>query len=185
MTKWSTCFAKTGALRTGHFAYPNGLHSEDYLQVALAMRYYQHAKVFSVGLSRKLRANSELRAMIPELSDCHAGNRGAPGRLRCVRSACAPIRSIGPSARCRGSRCAFGSSWNQHKGEKVLLVDDILRTGNKMQELKKLAEEAGAEVVGLAVMIYQPTPKTPKFRSAAAVLSGEFGQSILQRCGFL
>ena len=27
---------QTGALRTGHFAYPNGLHSEEYLQVALA-----------------------------------------------------------------------------------------------------------------------------------------------------
>jgi orotate phosphoribosyltransferase len=41
---------ETGALRRGHFAYPNGLHSEEYLQVALALRYYQHAKVLSVGL---------------------------------------------------------------------------------------------------------------------------------------
>ena len=42
-------------------------------------------------------------------------------------------------------------------------MDDILRTGSKLTELKKLLESNGAEVVGLAVMIYQPTPKTPSF----------------------
>ncbi len=58
----------TGALRDGHFVYPNGLHSNEYLQVPLAMRYYQHAKTLNVGLSRLLRANSEIPALIPELS---------------------------------------------------------------------------------------------------------------------
>ena len=45
-------------------------------------------------------------------------------------------------------------------GEKVLLVDDILRSGQKLAELKKLVESKGGEVVGLAVMIYQPNPTT-------------------------
>src|SRR5215210_1491400 len=69
---------QTGALRTGHFAFPSGLHSEEYLQVALAMRYYQHARTLSVGLSRKLRMNSELRAMIPELSIVAPATGGLP-----------------------------------------------------------------------------------------------------------
>ena len=59
---------ETGALRDGHFEYPSGLHSNEYLQVPLAMRYYQHARTLSVGLSRRLRAHAEIRAMIPELS---------------------------------------------------------------------------------------------------------------------
>ena len=54
---------ETGALRDGHFVYPNGLHSNEYLQVPLALRYYQHAKLFSVALSRMLRANPEIRAI--------------------------------------------------------------------------------------------------------------------------
>ena len=29
---------ETGALRDGHFEYPSGLHSNEYLQVPLAMR---------------------------------------------------------------------------------------------------------------------------------------------------
>src|SRR5262249_22316623 len=49
------------------------------------------------------------------------------------------------------------------KGEKVLLVDDMLRRGLKLVELKQLVESAGAEVVGLAVIVYQPIPTTPNF----------------------
>src|SRR6185436_10252525 len=59
---------ETGALRDGHFEYPSGMHSNEYLQVPLAMRYYQYQKTLSVGLSRLLRANSEIRAMIKDLS---------------------------------------------------------------------------------------------------------------------
>ncbi len=59
---------QTGALRDGHFEYPNGMHADEFLQVALAFRYYEWAKILSVGLSRRLRADSEIRAMIRELS---------------------------------------------------------------------------------------------------------------------
>src|SRR5438067_7052254 len=68
----------TGALRDGHFQYPSGLHSNEYLQVPLAMRYYQHARTLSVGLSRLLRANSEIRAVIPELSIVAPATGGLP-----------------------------------------------------------------------------------------------------------
>src|SRR5260370_25776288 len=69
---------ETGALRDGHFEYPSGLHSNEYLQVPLAMRYYQHARTLSVGLSRLLRTNSEIRAMIPQLSIVAPATGGLP-----------------------------------------------------------------------------------------------------------
>src|SRR5512137_1282659 len=69
---------QTGALRDGHFEYPNGLHADEYLQVALAMRYFQHAKTLSVGLSRQLRAHPEIRAIIPELSIVAPATGGLP-----------------------------------------------------------------------------------------------------------
>ncbi len=68
----------TGALRDGHFVYTDGLHSNEYLQVPLAMRYYQHAKTFSVGLSRLIRANTEIRPLIPELSIVAPATGGLP-----------------------------------------------------------------------------------------------------------
>jgi len=73
---------ETGALRDGHVEYPSGLHSNEYLQVPLAMRYYQHARTLGVGLSRLLRANSEIRAMIPELSVVAPATGGLPGAYR-------------------------------------------------------------------------------------------------------
>jgi orotate phosphoribosyltransferase len=153
---------ETGALRSGHFSYPNGLHSEEYLQVALAMRYYQHAKVLSVGLSRKLRANSELHAMIPELSIVAPATGGLP----VAYGVCEALRArqvYWAESEAPGQPMRFRQYMEKHRGEKVLLVDDILRSGRKLSELKKLAEEAGAEVVGLGVMIYQPNPMTPSF----------------------
>jgi orotate phosphoribosyltransferase len=50
-------------------------------------------------------------------------------------------------------------------GEEAVLVDDILRTGTKLAELKRLLEDKGAQVVGVAVIIYQPTPNTRDFGS--------------------
>ena len=45
----------------------------------------------------------------------------------------------------------------------MLLVDDILRSGRNLAELKTLVESSGAQVVGLAVIIHQPTPRTIDF----------------------
>src|SRR5690349_18823916 len=69
---------QTGALRKGHFEYSDGLHANEYLQTALAMRYYQHAKTLSVALSRLLRANPEIRAIIPQLSIVAPATGGLP-----------------------------------------------------------------------------------------------------------
>lgn len=152
----------TGALRTGHFEYPNGLHSNEYLQVALAMRYYQHAKVLSVGLSRLLRANSEIRAIVPELSIVAPATGGLP----VAYGVCEALRAhqvYWAEQRERDGKLSFRQHLEQVKGEQVVLVDDILRTGHKLGELKALIEQNGAKVVGLAVIVYQPTPKTPDF----------------------
>ena len=153
---------QTGALRDGHFEYPNGLHANEYLQVALAMRYYQHARTLSVGLSRLLRANPEIRAIIPELSIVAPANAGLPVAF----TLCEALRAhqvYWAERDMDNQPMRFRQYLQQLPGEKVLLVDDILRTGRNITELKRLVESNGAEVVGLAVIIYQPTPRTPDF----------------------
>jgi orotate phosphoribosyltransferase len=155
---------ETGALRDGHFQYPGGLHSNEYLQVPLALRYYQCQRTLSVGLSRLLRANAEIRAIVPHLSIVAPATGGLPvayGICESMRAhqvywaekinAAEPLR--------------FRQYLEQHPGEPVVLVDDILRTGSKLAELKQLLEANGAQVVAVAVIIYQPTPKTHDFGS--------------------
>ena len=153
---------QTGAIRDGHFEYPNGLHANEYLQVQLAMRYYQHAKVLSVGLSRLLRANAEIRAMIPELSIVAPDTGGLP----VAYGVCEALRAhqvYWADRKEENGAMRFRQYLEQLPGEKVLLVDDILRSGKNLTELKRLVESSGAQVVGLAVIIYQPTPQTVDF----------------------
>jgi orotate phosphoribosyltransferase len=155
---------KTGAIRDGHFEYPNGLHSSQYMQVQLAMRYFQDAKVLSVGLSRLLRANSEIRAMIPELSIVSPDTGGLP----VAYGVCEALRAhqvYWADRKEENGPMRFRQYLVQNPGEKVLLVDDILRSGHNLGDLKKLVEGNGAEVVGLAVIVYQPNPKTADFGS--------------------
>jgi orotate phosphoribosyltransferase len=155
---------KTGAIRDGHFEYPNGLHATEYIQVQLAMRYYQHAKVLSVGLSRYIRANAEIRAMIPELSIVSPATGGLPVAYGICEALRAHQVYWADRNDSRGPM-HFRQYLEQKPGEKVLLVDDIVRTGQNLAELKRLVESTGAKVVGVAVIIYQPAPTTVDFGS--------------------
>ena len=155
---------ETGALRDGHFEYPTGLHSNEYLQVPLALRYYQHQRMLSVGLSRLLRGNPEIRAMMPQLSIVAPATGGLP----VAYGVCEAVRAhqvYWAESDHDGEPQRFRQYLEQHPGEQVVLVDDILRTGGKLAELKRLLESRGATVVGLAVVIYQPYPTTHDFGS--------------------
>lgn len=153
---------RTGGLRKGHFEYPNGLHTDEYLQVALTMRHYQSAKILSVGLSRLIRAHADLRAMIPELSIVAPATGGLP----VAYGVCEALRAhqvYWAERDGEGDALRFRQFLEIAPGEKVILVDDILRTGTKMTELQKLVEDRGGEVVAIAVLIHQPEPGAATF----------------------
>jgi orotate phosphoribosyltransferase len=153
---------ETGALRDGHFQYASGMHSDEYLQVALAFRYYQYAKILSVGLSRRLRADTEIRAMIKELSIVCPNTGGLP----VAYGVCEALRAhqvYWAEQDTDASPMRFRQFVQPARGEKVLLVDDILRSGRRLTELRNLVESFGANIVGLAVAVYQPNPSVAKF----------------------
>ena len=154
---------ETGALRDGHFEYPSGLHSNEYLQVPLALRYSQYQRMLAVGLSRLLRAHPEIRAAVKDLSIITPMTAGLP----VAYGVCEALRAnqVYWAEREHDEPLRFRQFMEPRKGEPVVLVDDILRTGSKLAELKRLLESAGAIVVGLAVIIYQPIPTTVNFGS--------------------
>jgi len=154
----------TGALRSGHFEYPNGLHSDQYLQVPIAMRHSEHAKLLNVALARHVRSHHEIRAIAHELSIVCPATGGLPvayGVCEALGAKQVYWAERGDS----GGPLRFRPHLEPGAGEKVLLVDDILRTGQKLTELKHLIEARGASVVALAVIVYQPNPQTPNFGS--------------------
>lgn len=153
---------ESGALRDGHFRYPNGIHSNEYLQVPIAMRDYQTARTLSVGLSRLVRANPEIRARIPDLSIVAPATGGLP----VAYGACEALRAkrVYWAEREEETKpLRFRQFIEPCKGEPVVIVDDILRSGRQLTELRALLESFGAVVVAVAVVVYQPTPKTKSF----------------------
>jgi orotate phosphoribosyltransferase len=153
---------RTGGLRDGHFEYPPGTHSNQYVQVPLTMRYYEAAKILSVGLSRLLRAHTDLRAMIPELSVVAPATGGLP----VAYGVCEALRArqvYWAESNGSGDALRFRQFLEVQPGEKVLLVDDLFRTGTKLAELKRLVEAQGGEVVALAVVLFQPYPRVRSF----------------------
>jgi orotate phosphoribosyltransferase len=152
---------ETGALRAGHFEYSTGMHSNEYLQVPLALRYSQYQRMLAVGLSRLLRAHPEIRAAVKDLSVVTPMTGGLPvayGICEALRA-----RQVYWAEREHDEPLRFREFLEPRKGELVVMVDDILRTGSRLTELKTLLESYGAIVVGLAVIIYQPTPTTAGF----------------------
>lgn len=153
---------ETGALRDGHFEYANGMHADEFLQVALAFRHYQYAKMLSVGLSRHLRADSEIRASIKDLSIVTPTTGGLP----IAYGVCEALRAkqvYWAEQENDDGDMHFPQYVEQQPGEKVLLVDDILRSGKRFTKLRQLLEKNGAKVVGLAVAVYQPNPTIARF----------------------
>lgn len=157
-----TLLQRTGGLREGHFEYPSGFHAGEYLQVSLTMRDYEAAKILSVGLSRQLRAHPDIRAIIPELSIVSPATGGLP----VAYGVCEALRArqvYWGERENAGDPLRFRQFLDVKRGEKVLLVDDILRTGRNLSELKALVEAQGGEVVGMAVVIHQPYPDAIRF----------------------
>ncbi len=155
---------KTGALRDGFFEYPGGLYSNQYLQVALAMSSFQAQKTLSVGLSRLVRTDPEIRASIPELSIVTPATGGLPVAYG-VCEALRARRVYWAERNNDDDPLRFRQFLELEPGEKVLLVDDILRSGQKLTELKRLVEQRGGEVMGLAVVVFQPNPHCATFGS--------------------
>jgi orotate phosphoribosyltransferase len=148
---------RTGGIRQGHFEYPNGAHVSEYVQVALTMCDFNASNILSVALSRKLRSNSDIRAMLPKVSIVAPATGGLPVAYG-VSEALRAQRVFWAENESSGDALQFRQYLQLEKGEKVILVDDIFRTGAKLSEMKELVESAGGEVVAMAVIVYQPRP---------------------------
>ena len=153
---------RTGGLRSGHFENPDGLHVSEYLQVALTMRDFQAAKTLSVALSRRLRANSDIRALLPNVSIVAPATGGLPVAFG-VAEALRARKVYWAENQGNGGPLHFRQFLTLDPGEKVILVDDIFRTGKKLEQMKKLVEQAGGEVIALGVMVVQPHPQHVSF----------------------
>ena len=139
----------TGAYRRGHFIYPNGKHASHYFQMPLAFRYYDNARILSVGLSRMFRMEKTIASQLPKVSVISP----SPGGIMVafgVREAL-NAEQIYWAEMEQGKR-QFRQYMSESEVHPCILVDDILRSGKAMQETFDLCKEIGTEVIGCGVI---------------------------------
>ena len=158
---------KTGAYRHGHFVYPNGKHASHYFQMPLAFRYYDNARVLSVGLSRKFRTIKSIASKLPKVSIISP----SPGGIVVAFG----VREALNASQIYWAELEDGKrQFRQYIGEgdvyPAIIVDDVLRSGRAIRETIDLVKSLGSEVIGIGTIV--------KFDDAPADFDGIPVQSL-------
>lgn len=139
----------TGAYRRGHFVYPNGKHASHYFQMPLAFRFYDNARILSVGLSRMFRMEKTIAGRLPRVSIISP----SPGGIMVafgVREALSAEQIYWAEME-QGKR-QFRQYMSDSDVHPAIIVDDILRSGRAMRETFELCKEIGTQVIGCGVI---------------------------------
>ncbi len=148
---------KTGAFRDGHFVYPNGKHASHYFQMPLAFRYYDNARVLSVGLSRMFRMMKLVSSKLPKVAMISPSPGGIPIAFG-VREALG-AEQIAWAEIEEGKR-QFRQYLGQGDVHPCIIVDDIVRSGRALTETVQLVRELGSEVLAIgAIVRFVDAPK--------------------------
>jgi len=132
-------FEKYGALLTGHFELSSGLHSKKYLQCALILQHPDIAEKLSKDLAGKFSKNKIDVVIGPALGG--------------VTLAYEVARAIGArglfAERGADGAMALRRGFSVSKGEKALVVEDVVTTGGSTKEVIELIKSLGADVIGV------------------------------------
>src|SRR5205814_2507668 len=152
---------RTGAFREGHFVYPNGKHTAHFFQMRLAFRYYDTARVLAVALSRKFRIERDIASQLPKVAIISPSSGGIPVAFG-VRDAL-NAEQIYWAEQEHGERM-FRQYVNQGEVNPCIIVDDIIRSGQAIDETAALVKELGANVIGCGAIV--------RFTSAPSEMEG-------------
>jgi orotate phosphoribosyltransferase len=151
---------RTGAFREGHFVYPNGKHSPHYFQMPLAFRYYDTARVLAVALSRKFRLDRDISSQLPKIAVISPSSGGIPVAFG-VRDALSAEQIYW--AEQEGGKRMFRQYINKGEVNPCILVDDIIRSGQAIEETVALVESLGSRIIGCgAIVRFNSAPDSVK-----------------------
>ena len=135
---------ETNALLEGHFILSSGLHSEKYIQCAQLLSKPKKAKFICESLAEKIRKNFKKIDLLlsPAVGGIVIGYE--IGRILNIETIFAERVNETFSLR-RGFKI--------NKGQKVLILEDVITTGKSSLECSNLVTKTGGEIVGYACLI--------------------------------
>ena len=135
-------FRDTGALLEGHFVLRSGLHSRQYFQCALALQQMPLVEKIGAALAQKVRSLNPATVIAPAMGGLVLGQEVAR------QLGCRFIfveKEEGKLALRRGFKIA--------PGERILVVEDVITKGGRVQETIDIVLANRGLVLGVAVAV--------------------------------
>ena len=146
---------KTNALLEGHFILSSGLHSSKYIQCAKLLSYPSIAEKICKSLAFKIKKNFKKFDLIlaPAIGGIVIGYE--IGRiLKKETIFCERVEG----------KFTLRRGFKIKKGNKVIIIEDVITTGKSSMECVKLIRKSKATLVGFAAIIDRSTKKTLKIK---------------------
>jgi orotate phosphoribosyltransferase len=135
-------FRDTGALLEGHFILRSGLRSRQYFQCALALQDMPTVEKLGAALAEKVRPLGVRTVIAPAMGGLVIGQEVARQlRVRFIFVE----KEDGKLVLRRGLKIA--------PREKILVVEDVVTKGGRVQETIDIVRQHGGEVLGVAMVV--------------------------------
>ena len=147
---------KTKALLEGHFVLSSGLHSPKYVQCAKLLSFPNVSKKFSLSLSKKIKKKFKRIDLIlaPAMGGVIIGYE--IGKLLKKETIfCERVNG----------KFALRRGFNIKKGQRVLVIEDVITTGKSSLECVKLIKKSKAKLIGFASIIDRSTKQSLKIKT--------------------
>ena len=135
-------FRDSGALLEGHFVLRSGLHSRQYFQCALALQRMPIVEQLGAELAGKVRALGAVTVVSPAMGGLVLGQEVA--------------RQLGLRfifVEKEQGKLALRRGFNIAAGEKILVVEDVVTKGGRVQETIDIVRAHGGQLVGVAMAV--------------------------------
>lgn len=137
-------FELTGALQNGHFQLSSGLHSPTYFQCALVLQYPEYLQRFCREIVEYYQEESDTIDVViaPAVGGIVVAQE--VGRQLNVRSIFTERED---------GRMTLRRGFSLDAEETVLIVEDVITTGESVREVVHLVEEIGSFIVGVGCIV--------------------------------
>ncbi len=135
-------FRESGALLDGHFILRSGLHSRQYFQCALALQQMPTVEKLGAELAQKTRSLNAVTVVSPAMGGLVLGQEVA--------------RQLGLRfifVEKEEGKLALRRGFKISPGEKILVVEDVVTKGGRVQETIDIVRAHGGQVVGVAMAV--------------------------------
>ena len=135
-------FRDTGALLEGHFVLRSGLHSRQYFQCALALQHMPTVEKLGAHLASKVRSLNAVTVISPAMGGLVLGQEVA--------------RQLGVRfifAEKEDGKLALRRGFKIDKDEKLLVIEDVVTKGGRVQETIDIVRAHKGEVVGVGMAV--------------------------------